>query len=251
MNYCDNCFSKSVNSKLTNHTTTTKQSNTPKIEKPDKNSTSVSSTNNNNDSPNLNDSNSTANQSVKRSRTFKNSHQPYEIWGCFNWESYLLLEGSTPAPAECFKQNADPPTNEFELNMKLEAPDPRNPSSTCIATVVSVMGFRIELRLDGSDNTNDFWLTVDSEDIKPIGYTQEQGGMLQPPLGFRKSPSNWPVFVSNTLNNAVIAPKSCFKTPPVSPKKNLFKINHKLEAVDKKNPQVGLLFFFCSMIISC
>jgi len=244
VNYCDNCFSscknKYVNSNQLNNNNHAIQA-TPKIEK---SSSSSSSPDKDKDNNNLNDTTISSNQSSanlsssKRSRAIKNSHQPYEIWGCFNWESYLCLEGSTPAPAECFKQNDDPPTNEFEINMKLEAPDPRNASSTCIATVVSIMGFRIELRLDGSDNTNDFWLPVDSEDIKPIGYTQEQGGMLQPPLGFRKSPSNWPVFVSTTLNNAVIAPKSCFKTPPQAPKRNLFKVGHKLEAVDRKNPQL-------------
>lgn len=122
--------------------------------------------------------------------------------------------------------------------MKLEAPDPRNPSSTCIATVVSILGSRIELRLDGSDNTNDFWLPVDSSKIHPIGYTDSKGGMLQPPLGFRKNPSNWPIFVTSTLHGAVIAPKNCFKDSPIPPSKNLFKVGYKLEAVDRKNPRL-------------
>ena len=53
--------------------------------------------------------------------------------------------------------------------MKLEAQDPRNLTSTCIGTVVAVIGPRLRLRLDGSDNKNDFWRLVDSNDIHPIG----------------------------------------------------------------------------------
>ena len=53
--------------------------------------------------------------------------------------------------------------------MKLEAHDPRNTTSVCIATVVGVTGARLRLRLDGSDNQNDFWRLVDSPDIQPVG----------------------------------------------------------------------------------
>ncbi len=67
------------------------------------------------------------------------------------------------------KQHAMPPTNEFHCGVKLEAQDPRNLTSTCIATVVAVIGPRLRLRLDGSDNKNDFWRLVDSNDIHPIG----------------------------------------------------------------------------------
>lgn len=67
--------------------------------------------------------------------------------------------------------------------MKLEALDPRNLTSTCIATVVGTLGPRLRLRLDGGDNKNDFWRLVDSSEIRPIGYCEKHGGMLQPPLG--------------------------------------------------------------------
>lgn len=61
--------------------------------------------------------------------------------------------------------------------------DPRNTTSTCIATVVGLTGARLRLRLDGSDNKNDFWRLVDSAEIQPIGNCEKNGGMLQPPLG--------------------------------------------------------------------
>lgn len=75
------------------------------------------------------------------------------------------------------------PSNEFKAGMKLEARDPRNSNSVCIATVMGMMGIRLRLRLDGSDNTNDFWRLIDSSEIQPIGTCERNGDMLQPPLG--------------------------------------------------------------------
>lgn len=124
------------------------------------------------------------------------------------------------------------------MGMKLEAVDPRNVNSICIATVVGVLGSRLRLRLDGSDNKNDFWRLVDSSEINTVGNCEENGGMLQPPLGFRMNASSWPSFSIKTLEGAERAPKECFQPEPRTPKANLFQIGHKMEAVDKKNPQL-------------
>ncbi|XP_074600307.1 polycomb protein SCMH1-like isoform X1 [Brevipalpus obovatus] len=176
------------------------------------------------------------NVSVSATRAKKNGpRHHYETFGIFDWDEYLKNTGGVPAPAECFKQHIDPPKNEFKIKMKLEARDPRNQSSTCIATVVGLMGSRISLRLDGSDNTNDFWEMVDSSNIKPIGHCEKNGDMLQPPLGFQKNPSHWHVFVAQTLTDAEHAPESAFKQEPLIPPCNYFKVGMKLEAVDRKN----------------
>uniref|UniRef100_A0A182QC87 SAM domain-containing protein n=1 Tax=Anopheles farauti TaxID=69004 RepID=A0A182QC87_9DIPT len=162
----------------------------------------------------------------------------YESFHVFDWSEYLRETGSVPAPAECFKQASVPPKNEFKIGMKLEALDPRNITSTCIATVVGVLGSRLRLRLDGGDNKNDFWRLVDSNEIHPIGHCEKSGEMLKPPLGFRLNASSWPTFLSKTLNGAVMAPDDIFVPEPPIPKCNLFQVGQKLEAVDKKNPQL-------------
>ncbi|XP_067318354.1 polycomb protein SCMH1-like isoform X2 [Anolis sagrei] len=156
--------------------------------------------------------------------------------GHFAWERYLKETCSIPAPAHCFKQSYTPPNNEFKISMKLEAQDPRNATSTCIATVVGLTGARLRLRLDGSDNKNDFWRLVDFAEIQPIGNCEKNGGMLQPPLGFRLNASSWPMFLLKTLNGAEMAPVRIFHKEPPSPSQNFFKIGMKLEAVDRKNP---------------
>ncbi|XP_055641561.1 polycomb protein Scm [Toxorhynchites rutilus septentrionalis] len=162
----------------------------------------------------------------------------YESFHVFDWTEYLRESGSVPAPAECFKQALVPPKNEYKIGMKLEALDPRNVTSTCIASVVGVLGSRLRLRLDGSDNKNDFWRLVDSNEIHPIGHCEQTGEMLQPPLGFRMNASSWPTFLLKTLNGAQMAPAHIFMPEPATPKCNLFQVGQKLEAVDKKNPQL-------------
>ncbi|XP_050674829.1 polycomb protein Scm [Leptidea sinapis] len=62
--------------------------------------------------------------------------------------------------------------------------------------------------------------------------------MLQPPLGFRMNASSWPMFLLKTLNGAEMAPAKVFQPEPPTPKSNLFVVGQKLEAVDKKNPQL-------------
>ncbi|ALC47933.1 Scm [Drosophila busckii] len=162
----------------------------------------------------------------------------YESFHVFDWDAYLEETGSEAAPAECFKQALNPPTNDFKIGMKLEALDPRNVTSTCIATVVGVLGSRLRLRLDGSDSQNDFWRLVDSTEIHAIGHCEKNGGMLQPPLGFRMNASSWPGYLCKILNNAMVAPEDIFQPEPSTPMDNLFKVGQKLEAVDKKNPQL-------------
>ncbi|KAM9408556.1 polycomb protein SCMH1 [Pholidichthys leucotaenia] len=154
----------------------------------------------------------------------------------FSWEEYLRETSSMAASPSCFKQSRVPPSNDFKAGMKLEARDPRNSNSVCIATVMGMMGTRLRLRLDGSDNTNDFWRLVDSLDIQPIGTCERNGDMLQPPLGFRMNASSWPMFLLRTLSGAEIAPASAFKKEPANPAKNYFQPGMKLEAVDRKNP---------------
>ncbi|KAM7015202.1 polycomb protein SCMH1 [Tautogolabrus adspersus] len=154
----------------------------------------------------------------------------------FSWEDYLRETSSTAASPTCFRQSRVPPSNDFKAGMKLEARDPRNSNSVCIATVMGMMGTRLRLRLDGSDNTNDFWRLIDSSEIQPIGTCERNGDMLQPPLGFRMNASSWPMFLLRTLSGAEMAPASAFKKEPVSPPKNYFQPGMKLEAVDRKNP---------------
>ncbi|XP_012507138.1 PREDICTED: sex comb on midleg-like protein 2 [Propithecus coquereli] len=156
--------------------------------------------------------------------------------GDFHWDKYLKETGSLSAPSEYFRQSKIPPANDFKVGMKLEARDPRNMTSVCIATVIGITGARLRLRLDGSDNKNDFWRLVDSPDIQPVGTCEKEGDLLQPPLGYQMNTSSWPMFLLKTLNGSEMAPATFFKKEPPKPPLNNFKVGMKLEAIDKKNP---------------
>ncbi|XP_031638342.1 polycomb protein Scm [Contarinia nasturtii] len=211
-------------------------------------SSSSNSVNNNNSTKNNNNEHRSSGSIVKTATVKRNSptntHQPtrsfqYESFHVFNWDEYLKETNSEAAPPECFKQALDPPQNEFKIGMKLEALDPRCVTSTCIGTVINVLGSRLRIRLDGSDNQNDFWRLVDnSNEIHAIGHCERSGGQLQPPLGYAKNVNGWQTFLVKQLKNAVLAPEEIFLPEPPTPKKNLFKVGQKLEAVDKKNPQL-------------
>ncbi|CAM4731920.1 unnamed protein product [Leuciscus chuanchicus] len=172
----------------------------------------------------------------KSGRNNEDSLPSQKLTEPFSWEMYLRETSACPASPSCFRQSRIPPSNDFKVGMKVEACDPRNSTSVCIATVMGSMGVRLRLRLDGSDNTNDFWRLVDSSDIQPIGTCEKSGDMLQPPLGFRMNASSWPMFLLKTLSGADIAPASAFKKEPSKPTQNYFKPGMKLEAVDRKNP---------------
>ncbi|VDP05270.1 unnamed protein product [Soboliphyme baturini] len=110
--------------------------------------------------------------------------------------------------------------------MKLESTDPRCTTSTCLATVMAKFGPRLLLRLDGSGSSNDFWVSVDSSCIHPIGYTEKSGGMLQPPLG---------KLFCNVINGMK---ETLGKNPPKHPGTNKFEVGMKLEAIDPKEPRM-------------
>ncbi|XP_078538032.1 polycomb protein SCMH1 [Lissotriton helveticus] len=172
----------------------------------------------------------------RKHRPGRPSEPPAQYQGHFSWDKYLKETCSAPAPSHCFKQSYSPPNNDFKIGMKLEAQDPRNTTSICIATVVGLTGARLRLRLDGSDNKNDFWRLVDATEIQPIGNCEKNGGMLQPPLGFRLNASSWPMFLLKTLNGVEMAPAKIFHKDPPPPSQNYFSTGMKLEAVDRKNP---------------
>uniref|UniRef100_A0A1I8JNH5 SLED domain-containing protein n=1 Tax=Macrostomum lignano TaxID=282301 RepID=A0A1I8JNH5_9PLAT len=158
-----------------------------------------------------------------------------DIQSDFDWDAYLRSLGpkaARVAPASCFKQAANPPSNDFQPGQRLESRDPRNPDNTCIATVVECLGPRLRLRLDGSDDRNDFYRLVDSDDIFPHPTSR----FLVPPLGFAKSSNYWPAFLEKVKQTGNFAPRSSFRKPPPAPVKNTFSAGQKLEAVDRKNP---------------
>ncbi|CAF1020071.1 unnamed protein product [Rotaria sordida] len=155
-----------------------------------------------------------------------------------DWDSYLIETNSEAAPANNFKQASIPPVNEFIIGEKLESIDPRNQDSWCIGTIIEKDGPRVRIRLDGTDDRNDFWRLVDSTDIRCYGTTAKYGGQIVPPLGFQLNSTRWSKYFERNVKDGPFAAESCFKPQPSKPEKNLFKKGQKLETVDPRHPHV-------------
>lgn len=156
----------------------------------------------------------------------------------FNWDIYLGLKPNTVvAPDDAFMQAKEQLPNDFVLEMRLEARDPRNDSSWCLARVVGILGPRLKLRLEGVDASNDFWELVDSANIRSVGTGKGQDPLL-PPIGYIHNLSNYSKYVEKQLAKSLIAPPQLFISQPKKPERNIFKVGMKLEAVDRKHPHM-------------
>lgn len=71
----------------------------------------------------------------------------------------------------------------FEVGMRVEVVDRRNPILVRVATIQEVKEHQVLVHFDGWPEIYDYWVDDDSPDIKPPGWCSRTGGTLQPPFG--------------------------------------------------------------------
>eukprot|EP00794_Sanderia_malayensis_P011085 gene11085-12253_t len=158
----------------------------------------------------------------------------------FELELYLSITGKKSVPQDVFKEeNPDfqlfpSVASEFKLGMKLEAVDPRHPSCICAVSVVETQGARLRLHFDGWSESYDFWTNSDSHFLFPVNWCKNNKQKLQPPRAISQHEFDWEKYLAET--KSVAAPEKLFKKVPETTHK--FTTNMKLEAVDKKNPDL-------------
>ncbi|KAM6971548.1 lethal(3)malignant brain tumor-like protein 4 [Tautogolabrus adspersus] len=149
----------------------------------------------------------------------------------FDWPIYLQSTGSHAAPPTLFTCRTE--SCGFSVGMRLEAVDRKNPGLVCVASVADVIGDHLRVHFDKWDDTYDYWCDSSSPYIHPVGWCEEQGRPLTAPQG-HPSPENflWEEYLQDTGSTA--APSSAFtlRAP------HGFQVNHKLEAVDRRNPML-------------
>lgn len=225
------------NKPTTTTTTTTTSQNTETV-------AATTTTTNNTESQPIGDNkdNKSPRKSINQpSQSTSVTSSPLQPSQYLDWDAYLAKTGSKAAAASCFAQWPDPPRNSFRVDHKLETMDPRNQSSRCIATVIECQGPRVRLRLDGTDDRNDFWLMCDSDLLTPWNPAHAHGRHISPPLGFGAEISRWQKFMHKIIETTPaeqFASESDFHPPPPRPARNEFIVGDKLEAVDPKNPSL-------------
>ena len=95
----------------------------------------------------------------------------------------------------------------FQEGMKLEAIDPLNLSSICVATVMSVLKFGyIMIRIDSYDpdiNGADWFCYHEkSPCIFPVGFCQTNSIALTPPKGYDSMSFTWEKYLMDTQSVA-------------------------------------------------
>ncbi|KAF6037969.1 MBTD1 [Bugula neritina] len=125
----------------------------------------------------------------------------------------------------------------FAVGMKLEAIDPLNLSTICIATVMKVLKdnylmIGIDGAVDSKDGSDWFCYHATSASILPIGYCDTHDIPLTPPKG-HVGKFVWQQYLKDTKSRA--APVACFTTRPPN---HMFKVGMKLEAVDLIDPRL-------------
>ncbi|XP_072135787.1 lethal(3)malignant brain tumor-like protein 1 [Mobula birostris] len=122
----------------------------------------------------------------------------------FSWDRYLEETGSSAAPARAFKTR---PPHGFQVNMKLEAADRRNPMLIRVATIIDVDDHRIKICFDGCSHAYSYWVDTDDPDIHPAGWCNRTGHILHQPAKSADSTADpgqkrWPTPGWKTVSHA-------------------------------------------------
>lgn len=126
----------------------------------------------------------------------------------------------------------------FEEGMKLEAVDPLNLSSICVATVMSVLKFGyIMIRIDSYDpdvsGADWFCYHEKSPCIFPVGFCLANQITLTPPKGYDLTTFTWDQYLVDTDSKP--ATEDLFHRDPIRQK---FKVGMKLESADLMDPRL-------------
>ena len=106
-----------------------------------------------------------------------------EQQGSFEWDDYLNATGSCPVPESAFGDEKEIIyQSKFELGMKLEAVDKRNPVLIRVASVAEVSGRQIRIHYDGWPDEYDVWMEDNSPHLHPPSYCSRTRHYLMPPL---------------------------------------------------------------------
>ncbi|KAG1697663.1 Lethal(3)malignant brain tumor-like protein 3 [Nymphon striatum] len=170
-------------------------------------------------------------------KTGRNLHPPkdHPKGVPFNWQNYVSSENGQIAPRHLFphvnKDNAQIVAKGFRRGVYLEAIDKKNCNLICVTSVTDTMDNRFLLHFDGWDDSYDYWVDPTSPLIHPVGWCEKNLFTLTPPKNYHSEKDfEWEEFIKQ--HKANLAPARAFRPrPPVD-----FKIGHKLEAVDHRNP---------------
>lgn len=172
---------------------------------------------------------------VRRKRTA-------DMAGSYDWTPQLTEPGFCAAPVSCFKHA---PISEIwdniTVGMKVEVENTdcdevceAFPDSFWVATVLRISGYRALLRYEGFGHNadKDFWVSLCSNDIHPVGWCATIGKPLIPPNSIANKYKDWKDFLMRRLTGARTLPTNFYNKVNDS-MKSRFRCGLHLEVVDK------------------
>ncbi|XP_051795551.1 lethal(3)malignant brain tumor-like protein 2 [Acanthochromis polyacanthus] len=158
----------------------------------------------------------------------------------FDWGSYLDKETSLAVSVSCFRHA---PLcaywDDISVGMKVEVLNTNAvlPSKVYwIATVIQVAGYKALLRYEGfeHDSRHDFWCSLVSGELNPIGWCAMTSKLLVPPQDVNPNIPDWKEYLMKKLVGAHTLPVD-FYLKLAEHMKTSFRIGMRVEVVDPKH----------------
>lgn len=165
-----------------------------------------------------------------------------EIANSYDWDVQLNDPDFIAAPVTCFKHApiVDIWSNILVgMKVEVENTDCDNasetfPDSFWVATVTKIVGYKALLRYEGfgMNETKDFWVSLCSNQVHPVGWCATRGKPLIPPKTIEDKYSDWKDFLCKRLTGARTLPSN-FSSKVSDSMKSRFHCGLNLEVVDK------------------
>ncbi|XP_042254249.1 lethal(3)malignant brain tumor-like protein 2 isoform X1 [Thunnus maccoyii] len=157
----------------------------------------------------------------------------------FEWGEYLDKETSLAASVSCFRHAPlCAQWDDIAVGMKVEVLNTNAvlPSKVYwIATVIQVAGYKALLRYEGfeHDSSRDFWCSLVSGELNPIGWCAMTSKLLVPPQDVNQNIPDWKEYLMKKLVGAHTLPVD-FYLKLAENMKHSFRIGMRVEVVDPK-----------------
>ncbi|XP_013873739.1 MBT domain-containing protein 1 [Austrofundulus limnaeus] len=157
----------------------------------------------------------------------------------FDWGFYLEKETSLAASVSCFEHA---PLSDYwddiTVGMKVEVLNTNAvlPSKVYwIATVIQVAGYKALLRYEGfeHDSSHDFWCSLVSGELNPIGWCAMTSKLLVPPQDVKNIP-DWKDYLMKKMVGTTTLPVD-FNVKLKESMKSSFKVGMRVEVVDPRH----------------
>ncbi|XP_076467464.1 MBT domain-containing protein 1-like isoform X2 [Babylonia areolata] len=172
----------------------------------------------------------------------------------FDWGTYLTTNMVSAAPVPCFPHvPMSDSWDQIEVGMKVEVAnmdcDLHYPVFW-IASVIKVAGFTALMRYEGfgNDSSRDFWASLVSPDVHPVGWCATIGKPLVPPQSIQSKYSDWKEFLVKRLTGSRTLPGDFHQLFQDGMNNHKFRPGMKVEVVNKVGVSSMKVAVICQVV---